>query len=233
VTDARPYRESSSHAPFFPGAPSRARAVGVDTIRLMRDERQSDQDEPSQGYEVRADEFAARRSSHIGVPQVTAWASTLPQGAAVLDLGCGTGVPISETLIQAGCSMYAIDASPRMVAAFQARFPDVPAVCEPIEQSAMFGRTFDGAIAWGVMFLLAENIQAEIIRRVSRALRTGGSFLFTAPFQTCTWTDSLTGRPSVSLGAETYRHLLTAAGLTVVREYQDDGGNYYYESRKD
>jgi hypothetical protein len=87
-------------------------------------------------------------------------------------------------------------------------------------------------IAWGVMFLLAAEVQAEVIRRVSRALCTGGSFLFTSPFQACTWSDSLTGRLSVSLGAEAYRHLLTAEGLTVVREFHDDGDNYYYQSRK-
>jgi len=191
-----------------------------------------DQHDSSQGYDAVAEEFAVRRDSHIGVPQVTAWAEALPRGAAVLDLGCGTGVPISEALIRAGCSVHGVDASSQMVAAFRARFADVPVVCEPIEQSALFGREFDGVIAWGVMFLLAAEVQAEVIRRVSRALCTGGSFLFTSPFQACTWSDSLTARLSVSLGAEAYRHLLTAEGLTVVREFHDDGDNYYCQSRK-
>jgi hypothetical protein len=89
-----------------------------------------------------------------------------------------------------------------------------------------------GAIAWGLMFLLAAEAQAEVVRRVSRALRAGGSFLFTSPFQSCTWSDSLTGHLSISLGADTYRHLLAAEGLTVVSEFQDAGDNYYYQSRK-
>jgi SAM-dependent methyltransferase len=149
----------------------------------------TDQHDPSHGYDALAKEFAARRCSRIGVPQVKAWSEALPRSAVVLDLGCGNGVPISEALMQAGCSVYGIDASLRMVQDFRARFPDVPVVCEPIEQSALFGREFDGAIAWGLMFLLHEEAQAEVVRHVSRALRQGGSFLFTSPFQSCTWSD--------------------------------------------
>jgi len=51
----------------------------------------------------------------------------LPDGANVLDLGCGTGVPITKTLIERGLHVYGIDASPSMLAAFRARFPAITA----------------------------------------------------------------------------------------------------------
>ena len=38
----------------------------------------------------------AFRSGTIGVATVRHWATSLPKGAAVLDIGCGLGVPISE-----------------------------------------------------------------------------------------------------------------------------------------
>ena len=93
----------------------------------------------------------------------------------VLDLGCGHGVPISQTLIQHGCAVYGVDASPRLVAAFREKFPDVPVVCEAIKDSSFFDRLFDGAVAWGVMFLLPIDVQARVIASVSRALNTGRS----------------------------------------------------------
>ncbi len=65
------------------------------------------------GYDELADDFAARRRSPIGRAEVRAWAASLPEGALVLDVACGVGVPITEAVIEAGCRVRAIDASPR------------------------------------------------------------------------------------------------------------------------
>jgi hypothetical protein len=75
-------------------------------------------------------------------------------------------------------------------------------------------------------------VQEEVVRRVAGALKPGGRFLFTAPWQVCTWADNSTGRESVSLGVAKYRELLAAAGLTLVREHEDEGENHYYETIK-
>jgi hypothetical protein len=42
----------------------------------------------------------------------------------------------------------------------------------------------------------------------------------------------MTDRRSESLGAETYRRLLSAAGLEVLEETEDEGQNHYYMSVK-
>jgi hypothetical protein len=56
--------------------------------------------------------------------------------------------------------------------------------------------------------------------------------LFTAPRQACTWDDLFTGRTSVSLGEEGYRHVLHRAGLELVATRVDEGENHYYASIK-
>ena len=59
----------------------------------------------SNGYEGVAAEFLAgrgsarTRSKSIGVRAVREWARTLPRKAAVIDLGCGPGFPITEVLL--------------------------------------------------------------------------------------------------------------------------------------
>jgi len=107
----------------------------------------------SNGYERVASKFmAARGSSHstgIGVPEVREWARRLPKGAAVIDLGCGPGLPITEVLVGEGLNVFALDAAPSFLQAFQHNLPDVPIVCEAVQDSAFFGRTFDGILAWG------------------------------------------------------------------------------------
>lgn len=182
----------------------------------------------SNGWEAVARRFVAERSS-IGAATVRAWCRMLPAGASVLDLGCGCGVPIAEALIAEGCGVSGVDASPSMVAAFRRRFPQVPVACEPVEDSSCFDSTYDAIVAIGLLFLLPETMQRAVIQRVSRALQPEGRFLFTAPVQAVSWTDTMMGGHCVSLGDAAYRHALAAAGLQVVAEYSDEGDNHYYD----
>jgi SAM-dependent methyltransferase len=185
--------------------------------------------DPSNGYEAVSGEFISLRSrSSVGVATVRDWAKSLRLGGSVLDLGCGHGLPISQVLIDEGLSLYGIDASPSMIAAFRARFPETPVECSAIEDSQLFGRRFDGALAWGLIFLLAKDLQTTLIRKVALALEPGGRFLFTAPHRVGEWPDSLTGRRSVSLGSDAYRAILAAEGLALVDEAEDEGRNHYY-----
>lgn len=184
-------------------------------------------DDPSNGWDAVAPLFMGARS-RIGVETVRTWAQSLPPGAVVLDLGCGSGVPISEALMADGCVVYGVDASPTLVSAFRRRFPHAPVACESAEGSAFFGRTFDAVVAVGLMFLLPPSTQQALIRRVALALGSGGRFLFTAPERRCTWADELTGRSSISLGVEAYRQALDAAGFDLVDTRVDEGENHYF-----
>ncbi len=192
----------------------------------------SPSDDPSHGYEAIAPEFLRQRDrSRIGAATVQRWARALPPGGAVLDLGCGSGVPISVTLADAGLAVYGIDASPTLIDAFRRRLPAAEVACESIEDSTFFGRTFDGVVAVGLMFLLSAGAQRGLLRRVAAALNPDGRFLFTSPTQACTWVDVLTGRESRSLGAEAYAAVFAEVGLVLEGEYEDEGENHYYDTR--
>jgi len=191
-------------------------------------------EDPSNGYEAFATEFVSGRvrSRVIGVATVREWARDLPTGGTVLDVGCGTGIPISETLVQLGLRVHGVDASPTMIAAFRARFPKAPSECAPAETAAMLDGMYDGVVAWGLVFLLAPDTQATVIQRMGSALANGGRLLFTAPRETGTWSDNLTGLTSYSLGREMYERLLRDAGLTLTGSAVDEGGNHYYFARR-
>ena len=187
----------------------------------------------SNGYEAIADQFMRHRiQSTIGLATIRAWAQSLPQGGAVLDVGAGPGQPLTAALIQAGFDVSAIDASPAMVSAFRQRFPGVPVKCESAEQSHFFNRTFDGILAIGLVFLLNEDSQRTLIQRMATALKPDGQLLFSAPHQLCVWNDVLTGQPSYSLGADEYRHIIANSGLILAGEYVDSGQNHYYTACK-
>jgi SAM-dependent methyltransferase len=189
----------------------------------------SQSEDPSLGWDSVADRFIAIRSD-IGADVVRRWSRQLPRGGAVADVGCGSGAPIAAALVAEGFEVCGIDPSPTMLGAFQRRFPSAQVACEPAETSRFFDRTFDGVVAIGVMFLLPEAAQGAVIARVAQALRPGGRFLFSAPAQACEWADSLTGRPSRSLGGERYQDLLAGVGLRLRETYLDSGQNHYFEA---
>ena len=192
----------------------------------------------SNGYEGVAAEFLAGRgrapSTAIGTRTVHDWVRRLRRGATVIDLGCGSGLPITKVLVAEGLSVYAIDAASSLVQAFRRNFPDVPVACEAVEDSSFFDRIFDGVLAWGLMFLLSPEEQRRLIRRIADILAPGGRLLFTscAGTEPLVWKDAMTGLESRSLGAAEYRRLLSAAGLSVNREYEDEGQNHYFDAFK-
>jgi len=162
------------------------------------------------------------------------WARTLPPGAAAIDLGCGSGLPITQVLVAEGLNVYGIDAAPSFVQAFRHNFPNTPVACEAVEESTFFGRTFDAVLAWGLMFLLPTEEQRRLLKRIAGILTPGGRLLFTscAGTEPLVWNDAMTGLESRSLGAEEYRRLLRAAGLCVTAEYEDEGQNHYFDASK-
>jgi SAM-dependent methyltransferase len=193
----------------------------------------------SNGYESVSEEFLARRgsgkarSTAIGVKEVRKWAKTLAPGSSVIDLACGPGFPITVVLVEEGLQVFAVDAAPSFVAAFQRNLPGTPVVCESVLESRFFDRTFDAVLSIGLMFLLRTEEQHRLIRRFADILVPGGRLLFTSSARPAIWNDVMTELESISLGAEEYRKLLGAAGISVAAEYEDVGENHYFDAFKE
>jgi O-methyltransferase involved in polyketide biosynthesis len=80
------------------------------------------------------------------------------------------------------------------------------------------------------MFLFRAEEQHRLIQRCTEILVPGGRLLFTSTAKPAVWNDAMTGFESVSLGAEEYRKLLGAAGISVAEEYEDVGENHYFDA---
>ena len=191
----------------------------------------------SNGYEAVSQEFLAgrgrNRSAGIGVKEVQKWARALPRGSSIIDLGCGPGFPITSVLVDEGLHVFGVDAAPSFVAAFQRNLPGTPVICEAVQESRLYDRTFDAVLAWGLMFLLQAEDQHRLIQRFAEILVPGGRLLFTATAEPAVRNDAMTGLESLSLGAEQYRKLLGAVGISVAEEYEDEGESHYFDAFKE
>ena len=77
----------------------------------------------------------------------------------------------------------------------------------------------------------ASAARPPVIRKVGRALKPRGHFLFSAPAARCTSTDMLAKRLSIALRAEAYRATRSEAGLDILAEPSDEG-DYHDESAR-
>ena len=194
-----------------------------DTVFALRD------------YDFIFDWYVTERSPLIGLPEIQKLAASLAPRARILDLGCGTGIPIAQFLIKAGFELFAIDSSERMIASFREQFPGVPAACERIQDSTCFNTTFDAVISWGVMFHLDRSAQERVISNVAQALNPVGKFLFTSGDKEGTVEGVMDGVmfQYVSLGIDAYSAALERNGLVLIDHYCDAAENYVYLASKE
>ena len=189
-------------------------------------------DDSAAAYEDHWSKYLQNRDqSSVGVRVTEQWSRALPERATTVELACGGGYPVTRVLQKTGLNIYAIDSSTSLLARFRERFPLIPVQCSKVQDSDFFNRTFDACIATGLLFLLSESDQEHLIGRVSAVLVPGGRFLFTAPIETGSWTDLITGIECKSLGQEKYEEILQRCGLDVLSAFTDSGGNNYYDTR--
>jgi SAM-dependent methyltransferase len=131
-----------------------------------------------------------------------------------------------------GLHVFGVDAAPSFVAAFQRNLPGTPVICEGVQESRFFDRTLDAVLAIGLMFLLKAEDQHCLIQRFAEILVPDGRLLFTSTAKPAVWNDGMTGLESLSLGAGHYRKALGTVGISVAEEYEDEGGNHYFDAFK-
>lgn len=185
-------------------------------------------------YEQHFDSFLKYRGrdlNGVGSTEVGNWSRHF-SNKKVLDIGCGTGIPISILFDQSENVIYGIDHSPKMIQAFQRNLPQATYECKNILTSEFFTMKFDIIVAWGVLFCFNSREQDLLLSKISNHLNVHGKFLFTAPIQKSKWTDIMTRQQLESLGREQYLNLFKNKGLELEREFQDSGENHYYLLKK-
>lgn len=151
------------------------------------------------------------------------FSAVLAPGAAVLDIGCGTGVPIARYLAAAGYHVTGVDSSPELIALFQGNLPGAETHVADMRRLKL-GRTFGGLMAWDSFFHLNEADQRAMFPLFASHAAPGAPLLFTSGPAAGEAIGSFEGEPlfHASLDADEYRRLLDAHGFDVIAHVQDD-----------
>ncbi|WP_243310805.1 class I SAM-dependent methyltransferase [Fundidesulfovibrio agrisoli] len=169
----------------------------------------------------------ARGDRLIETPWLDRLIGLLPESPAVLDIGCGPGVPIGRYLMERGCRLTGVDSAPEMIALAQSNLAEgnlekggLPQATWLVAdmRSLDLGRAFQGILAWDSFFHLRQEDQRRMFPVFRRHAAPRAALLFTSGPSRGESMGSFQGEPlyHASLDPSEYRALLDENGFEVV-----------------
>lgn len=129
------------------------------------------------GYDGVANVYATARAAD-DADQLRPLLDVLPEGSAVLDLGCGAGMPIARALSDRYC-VTGVDISQAMIRLARANVPEAHFIHGDVLDTALDEGSFDAAVAIFMLFHVPCEEHGCLFERVWSWLRPGGTFLCT------------------------------------------------------
>jgi SAM-dependent methyltransferase len=151
------------------------------------------------------------------------FAAALPTGATILDLGCGSGVPVARYFGDLGFQVTGIDSSPTMIAMCRERLPGHEFLVADM-RFLRLGRHFAGILAWDSFFHLEPDEQRRMFDVFARHSAVSTVLMFNSGSSFGEVVGSYRGDPlyHASLSAGEYGELLSANGFEVILHSVED-----------
>jgi len=169
-------------------------------------------------YERQGSRFDSERSKQLIERRwLERFAEMLPNGATVLDAGCGSGEPIAQFLIGSGYRIVGIDYSTTMIALARSRFPEQEWHVGYMQDLDLI-EAVDGIIGWHSFFHLRQTEQRAVLARFAAHLKPGGPLLLTVGPQRGEVIGCVGGEDvyHASLDPEEYRDVLANLKIDIV-----------------
>jgi SAM-dependent methyltransferase len=181
--------------------------------------------EIAKAYDAVVDAYASVRSPTVGVSHVDRLCDRLPEGSSVLDVGCGTGIPLASHLVDRGFRIHGLDISPRMLEKARESIPGASFELADI-LSWTATRPYDGILAWDTLFHLPPREHLPALTNLHHALVPGGTALLTFGGSKGEIRSTMLGREFYysSLSPEEYTEALERIGFDVVSLERDQPG---------
>jgi cyclopropane fatty-acyl-phospholipid synthase-like methyltransferase len=172
-------------------------------------------------YDHIAEQWHSNVSGKSNVDRVLGYVDSvlegLQSGARVLDLGCGTGIPIARHIVQKGFRVIGIDESDKMLDIARKEVPKAEFIHDNMVEVELPG-SFAAAIAWDSVFHVERQHHSNIFKKLAKSLEYGGRLLLSAGGSGAdSFTSEMFGHTFFYSGhePEETRELLEAAGFEI------------------
>jgi ubiquinone/menaquinone biosynthesis C-methylase UbiE len=173
------------------------------------------------GYDAMADRYlawSARIDDHARTTVFADFSERLAAGSAVLDLGCGAGIPSTHALAER-FTVTGVDISARQLEAARRNVPGATFIQGDLATLDLPDASFDGVTAFYSISHVPRDEHAEVFRRALRWLRPGGLFLAAlGAGDSPDWVGEWLGEPMFfsSFDDTENRRLVVAAGFELL-----------------
>lgn len=162
----------------------------------------------------------------------------VPTGGTVLDVGCGSGVPVARTLAAAGYRVTGIDISEVQIRRAREQVPQAEFIRADATTASFDAASFDAVVSFFALIHVPLTEQPPLLRKIAEWLRPGGCFVATMGHGEWTGTEEnwLGGGAPMwwsHVDAATNREWITQAGLVVEHEEfipEGDGGHALFRA---
>ena len=156
-------------------------------------------------------------------PWIAAMLGRLAPGSAVLDLGCGCGIPVSRALAAAGHAVTGVDFSEVQIQRARSLVPAALFRCADATELDLPAGMFDAVVCLYALIHIPLAEQPPLLARIGQWLKPGGWLLATVGQWEWTGSDADwlgDGTPMwwSHADAASYRDWIGQAGLTVESE---------------
>ena len=156
-------------------------------------------------------------------PWLDRFTANLPVGGRLLDLGCGSGVPVAGYFLDEGFSVVGADYAEPMIALARQRYPAADWHVQDINQLTITGQ-FDGIYSWDGFFHLSVTEQRAVLPDLCQRIKEGGAMLLTVGTGEGEVTGTVGGETvyHASLSPEEYDNLLRGNGFETITFVPED-----------
>ncbi|PSM40492.1 class I SAM-dependent methyltransferase [Streptomyces dioscori] len=193
------------------------------------------------GYDALSQRYDEAYGSDTKYPSwIASLNARLGKSSTVLDLGCGSGVPLVRDLVAAGHHLTGVDISEVQIQRAQKLVPQAEFIRADATSVDFPDESFDAVVSLYALIHIPLDEQLPLLGKIATWLRPGGWFLCSTGQDEWTGLDENWLNSGVAMwwshaDADTNRGWITQAGLTVEQEEhipEGDGGHALFWARR-
>ena len=130
-----------------------------------------------EGYDKIAEEYNKDRDVFDNGREIQQFIDHLPEGAVLLDIGCGGGAPTLQRLVSEGYNAKGIDFSKGMLEVARRNVPEAELFHEDVLKAEFKPASFDGIISTYAIIHIHKSQHSLVYKKIYEWLKPGGVML--------------------------------------------------------